>query len=34
VKVVVLVKNGDQGAASKAMAAKFFELILPKVPCG
>ena len=34
VKVTVLVKNGDHGTASEALAARFFQAILPKVPCG
>lgn len=34
VKLTVLVKNGDQGPASQAMAARFFSVILPKIPCG
>jgi len=34
VKVTVLVKNGDHGTASAALASRFFEAILPKVPCG
>ena len=34
VKVTVLVKNGDHGPASEALATRFFEVILPKVPCG
>lgn len=34
VRVMVLVKNGDQGAASAATAAALMELILPRVPCG
>lgn len=34
VKVTVLVKNGDHGQASADLAARFFEAILPKVPCG
>ncbi len=32
--VTVLVKNGDQGEASRALAAALMEQILPKVPCG
>ncbi|HKJ02027.1 MAG TPA: hypothetical protein VJ997_06215 [Longimicrobiales bacterium] len=34
VKLTVLVKNGDHGAVSDALAARFFEAILPKIPCG
>lgn len=34
VRVVVLVKNGDQGEASASLATAFMEAILPKVPCG
>lgn len=34
VRVMVLVKNGDQGEASGAMARTLMEAILPKVPCG
>lgn len=34
VRVVVLVKNGDNGAASQALAQALFEAILPRVPCG
>jgi hypothetical protein len=34
VKVTVLVKNGDHGTASEALATRFFQAILPKVPCG
>lgn len=34
VHVVVLVKNGDQGATSQALATAVMEAILPKVPCG
>lgn len=34
VKVVVLVKNGDQGEASRALAAALLEQILPGIPCG
>lgn len=33
-KITVLVKNGDQGATSQALARPFFEKILPTVPCG
>lgn len=33
VRVMVLVKNGDQGAASGRLARSFMEAILPKVPC-
>jgi hypothetical protein len=34
VQVTVLVKNGDQGQASEALATAFLERILAKVPCG
>ena len=34
VQVTVLVKNGDQGAASEALATAFFRALLPNVPCG
>lgn len=34
VKVVVLVKNGDQGEASRSLAAALLEKILPQIPCG
>jgi hypothetical protein len=34
VKVTVLVKNGDHGPTSEALAARVFAAILPKVPCG
>jgi len=34
VRVVVLVKNGDQGEASRALAAALMEQILPAIPCG
>lgn len=34
VRVMVLVKNGDQGEASGALARVLMEAILPKVPCG
>jgi hypothetical protein len=34
VKVTVLVKNGDHGSASEALASQFFAKILPKIPCG
>lgn len=34
VRVMVLVKNGDQGAASEAFARAIMEDILPKIPCG
>jgi hypothetical protein len=34
VKLTVLVKNGDHGAVSDALATRFFEAILPKIPCG
>lgn len=33
-KITVLIKNGDQGAASRALATTFFETMLPTVPCG
>jgi len=34
VRVLVLVKNGDHGEVSRALAAAVMEQILPKVPCG
>lgn len=34
VRVVVLVKNGDQGETSRALAEALLVQILPKVPCG
>lgn len=34
VKITVLIKNGDQGDASRALALPFFQAILPEVPCG
>lgn len=34
VRVMVLVKNGDQGEASATFARALMEAILPKVPCG
>ncbi len=34
VKIIVLVKNGDQGDQSEALAAAFFRAVLPGVPCG
>jgi hypothetical protein len=34
VKVTVLVKNGDHGTVSEALAGRFFDILLPKVPCG
>jgi len=34
VKLTVLVKNGDHGSGSAALAARVFEVVLPKVPCG
>lgn len=33
-KITLLIKNGDQGKASQALAIPFFEAILPTVPCG
>jgi hypothetical protein len=33
-KITVLVKNGDQGEASQALALPFFQAILPTIPCG
>jgi hypothetical protein len=32
--VTVLVKNGDQGEASRALAEALMEQVLPEVPCG
>ena len=34
VRVLVLVKNGDQGEASQRLAAALMEKILPLIPCG
>lgn len=34
VRVVVLVKNGDGGEASRALARAAMEQILPQIPCG
>lgn len=34
VQLTVLVKNGDQGAASEALATAFLRAVLPAVPCG
>lgn len=34
VRVVVLVKNGDGGEASRALAQAAMEQILPQIPCG
>ena len=34
VQITVLVKNGDQGAVSEALAAAFFRAVFPNVPCG
>ena len=34
VQITVLVKNGDQGAASEGLATAFFRAVLPSVPCG
>jgi len=34
VRITVLVKNGDQGAGSEALAAAFLRAVFPGVPCG
>ena len=34
VRVILLVKNGDQGDASRALATAVFAEVLPKIPCG
>lgn len=34
VRVMVLVKNGDQGEASRALAEAIMERVLPQIPCG
>jgi len=34
VRIKILIKNGDHGDASRALAVSFMENILPNVPCG